>query len=221
MRPFILFLSLLTLLALTACGTEDELIPPVFLTTEVNGAKVTTTPFKESSVIITGTLDDLNATLVANSTVTGEVPVAVDSGAGSWRFPLPLSVGANIVSFIASDKRGNLNQLILTVNHDPTPPTVSATSPAAGTTVTTPVTAVTVTFSEALAGEPTLANFSIFTTPISSVTYDAATQTATLALAGPLANGEQTVNFVGPITDPAGNPLAQTSFTFTVVVPAP
>ena len=127
MRSFYLFISLLCLLALTACGTEDELIPPAFLTTEVNGAADTLLPFKDPSVTITGTLDDFSATLVANSTVTGEVPVDVNSSDGSWRFTFaPLTEGANIVSFIASDKRGNLNQMILTVNHDPTPPSVSS-----------------------------------------------------------------------------------------------
>jgi hypothetical protein len=127
MRPFYLFISLLCLLVLTACGSEDELIPPVFLSTEVNGATDTSLPVKESSVTITGTLDDVSATLVANSTLTGEVPVAVNGSDGSWIFTFaPLTAGANIVSFIASDQRGNLNQLILTVNHDPTPPSVSS-----------------------------------------------------------------------------------------------
>ena len=131
MRPFYLLISLLCLFAFTACGTEEELIPPVFLTTEVNGAEVTTTPFKDPSVIITVTLDDVNATLVANSTATGEVPVIV-SDDGIWRFTFaPLTAGANIISFTASDKRGNLNQMILTVNHDPTPPNVTAVVPSA------------------------------------------------------------------------------------------
>lgn len=125
MRPFILLLSLLALLALTACGTEEELIPPAFLTTLVNNAPVTTTPFKESSVPISGTLDDVSAKLVAKSTVTGEVPVDVNNG--SWTFTFaPLTAGANIITFTASDQRGNLNQMILTVVHDPTPPSISS-----------------------------------------------------------------------------------------------
>ena len=123
-----MFISLLCLLALTACGTEEELIPPAFSNIKVNDAAVTTiAPVKDPSVTITGTIDDFSATLVANSTVTGEVPVDVNSSDGSWSFTFaPLTSGANIVSFTASDKRGNLNQMILTVNHDPTPPSVTA-----------------------------------------------------------------------------------------------
>ena len=123
MRPFYLFLSLFCILALAACGTEEELIPPNI---KVDGA-TTSILVKDPSVTITGTIDDLAATLVANSTATGERSVDVNRNDGSWSFTFaPLTIGANIVSFTATDKRGNLNQMILNVNYDPTPPNVTA-----------------------------------------------------------------------------------------------
>ena len=127
MRTFCLFLSLLCVLTLTACGTEDETIPPIFSNIMINGAVVASVPFKESSVTITGNIDDFSATIVANSAATGERSVGVDSSNGNWSFEFaPLVAGLNSVSFTASDKRGNLNQMVLTILHDPTPPSVIA-----------------------------------------------------------------------------------------------
>lgn len=122
MRHFCLFLSLLCVLTLTACGTEDEIIPPVFSNIKVNDADVSSLPYTVSSVTIKGNIDDFSATIVANSTVTGEVPVAVDSNDGSWVFPVTLQAGANAISFIASDKRGNINQLNLNLVYEPSIP---------------------------------------------------------------------------------------------------
>ncbi|MBE0503421.1 MAG: hypothetical protein IBX46_04745 [Desulfuromonadales bacterium] len=120
MRLFCLFLSLLCLLALTACGTEDETIPPVFSNIQINGADVSSIPYTDSSVTITGNIDDFSATIVANSAATGERSVGVDSSNGSWSFEFaPLVAGLNSVSFTASDKRGNFNQLVLNLIYDP------------------------------------------------------------------------------------------------------
>jgi hypothetical protein len=125
MRLFCLLLSLFCVLALSACGTEEETIPPTFSNIMVNGAVVASVPYKDPSVTITGNIDDFVATLVANSTATGERAVDVDSSDGSWSFEFaPLTAGLNSVSFTASDKNGNLNQMVLTILHDPTPPSV-------------------------------------------------------------------------------------------------
>lgn len=218
MRPIILFLSLLTLLALTACGTEEELIPPTFLTTLVNGAVVTTTPFKEPSVTITGTLDDVSATLVANSTATGEVPVPVSNGTWSFTFA-PLTIGANIITFTASDKRGNLNQMILTVNHDPTPPAVTAVVQSVADPVKPQL---IVTFDEALL-ESSLATalFKVVNPLDESVVVDSLTgtiadSTVTLTLPAALPVGSYRLICPAIITDLAGNGLATNSFDFTI-----
>jgi predicted small lipoprotein YifL len=119
MRLFSLFLSLLCVLTLTACGTEEEITPPAFSNIKVNDADISSIPYTASNVIITGNIDDFTATIVANSTATGEVSVAVDSSDGSWSFPFTLQAGVNVVSFIASDQRGNLNQLILNLIYEP------------------------------------------------------------------------------------------------------
>ena len=121
MRLFCLFLSLLCVLTLTACGTEEEVTPPVFSNIKVNEADVSSLPYTVSSVTIKGNMDDFSATMVA-STVTGEVPVVVESSDGSWNFPLTLQAGANVITFIASDKNGNLNQLILNLFYAPPSP---------------------------------------------------------------------------------------------------
>jgi hypothetical protein len=127
MRPSFFLFLLLCILALTACGGEEELTPPAFSNITVKGAADTSIPFKDPSVTIAGAIDDVSATLVASSTAIGEVPVAVNSSDGSWSFNFaPLTAGANIISFTASDKSGNINQMILTVLHDPTPPSVSS-----------------------------------------------------------------------------------------------
>ena len=225
MRPFYLFISLLCLLALAACGTEEELIPPAFLAIEVNGAADTSLPFKDPSVTITGIIDDVSATLVANSTITGEVPVIVNSSDGTWTFTFaPLTAGANIISFTASDKRGNLNQMILTVNHDPPPPLVtsvvqSVADPAKPQLI--------VTFNEALLDTslPT-APFSVVNTVDSVVVADSliatvtTSSTVTLSLAAALPTGTYRLNCPGvkDIATPDGNPVAVGYFfDFTIV----
>lgn len=117
-----LLLSLLCVLTLTACGTEEETIPPTFSDIKVNGADVSSLPYTNSSVTIKGTIDDFAATIVANSTVTGEESVVVDSSDGSWSFFIVLQEGANIITFIASDKNGNLNQLVMNLSYEPSIP---------------------------------------------------------------------------------------------------
>lgn len=122
MRLACLLLSLLCVLTLTACGTEEETIPPTFSDIKVNGADVSSLPYTNSSVTIKGTIDDFAATIVANSTVTGEESVVVDSSDGSWSFFIVLQEGANIITFIASDKNGNLNQLVMNLSYEPSIP---------------------------------------------------------------------------------------------------
>jgi len=213
MRPSVLLLSLLCILALTACGREEELTPPAFSNIRVNDAAVTTTPFKDPNVTITGSIDDLAATMVANSTTTGEVPVAVSGSDGSWSFPLALNAGANIVSFTASDVRGNINQMILTVHYEPIPRVVSVTqnvdlSPQ-----------LIVTFDEALL-ESSLATapFAVDSILISGATLDTllTQKTVTLPLAAALTPGAHQLTCPG-VTDLAGNSIAADyTFTFTI-----
>lgn len=215
MRPFYLFLSLFCILALVACGTEEELSPPNI---KVDGA-TTSILVKDPSVTITGTIDDLAATLVANSTATGERSVDVNRNDGSWSFTFaPLTIGANIVSFTATDKRGNLNQMILNVNYDPTPPNVTAVVQS----VTDPEKPqLIVTFDEALLESSlTTTFFSVVNTVDESVVEDSLTgilvdSTVTLTLPAALPAGSYRL-ICPAITDLAGNGLATNSFDFTI-----
>lgn len=213
MRPLILLLSLLGLLALTACGTEEELIPP-----NIKVDATTSLLVKDPSATITGTIDDLSATLVANSTVTGEVPVPVNNGSWSFVFA-PLTTGANIITFTASDQRGNLNQMILTVNHDPTPPIVTAVVQSVADPVNPQL---IVTFDEALLESSlTTALFAVDTTPLTGATLDTLltqkTVTLPLSVALPAGPHQLTCSGIRDLATPDGNPVAVGySFDFTI-----
>jgi hypothetical protein len=219
MRSFILLLSLLALLALTACGTEKELIPPSFTEVTASGSlgsvTVLTTPSQDSTVTIKGNIDDVAATIVANSTVTGEVSVDVNSD-GSWSFPFDPQEGANIVSFTASDARGNINQMILTVVHDTTAPLVTAVTQSID-----PPPQLIVTFDEALlASSLATALFAVDNTPITAASFDPLTpNTVTLPLPVVLPAGPHTLTCSG-VTDLStldGNSIAVGySFDFTI-----
>lgn len=225
MRPFYLFIAFFCLFALTACGTEDELIPPAFSNITASGSlgsiTILTTPFQDPGVTISGSVDDFTATVIANSTVSGEVPVVVNSNGGSWSFPLAPQEGANIVSFTASDERGNINQMILTVLHDPTAPLVTAVVQSVD-----PSPQLIVTFNEALL-DTSLATalFSIVNPVDGAAVLDSLIATVTtsstvslpLAAALPPGTYRLTCPGVKDIATPDGNPVVvDYSFDFTI-----
>jgi hypothetical protein len=119
--------------------------------------------------------------------------------------------------------------LTLSGSTDTTPPTVSSVTPANGATGVSAGTAVSATFSEALAAASV--NGSTFVLQdaagnlvAASVTYDAGSNTAVLTPNAPLAlAATYTATVKGGssgITDAAGNPLAADySWSFTTVVP--
>lgn len=120
MRSFCLFLALFFVLVLSGCGSEDDTSPPSFRDIRINGSTDFSTTFSVSSVTITGTIDDFGAKIVANSSATGERGVDVNSADGNWIFVFePLSAGSNIITLTATDDRGNINQMILTVLYVP------------------------------------------------------------------------------------------------------
>ena len=214
MRSFCLFLSLLCILTLTACGSEEELNPPVFSNVKVNDADVSSIPYMDSSVTITGNIDDFAATIVANTTASGEdaVAVAID---GRWIFEFtPLVAGLNFVNFTASDKRGNFNQMILTILHDPTPPSVIAVTQSVADPENPQL---IVTFGEAiLASSLTSALFTVNGSSVTSVDLDPlANNIVTLTLNPVLVAGSYTLTYSG-ISDPAGNMVSAANFDFTI-----
>ena len=203
MRPFYLFLSLLCVLVLTGCGSEEEITSPVFSNIEVNGVAVSSTHFNVPNVTITGNIDDFAATIVANSTATGEKSVTVQSD-GTWSFPLPLKEGVNVVTFTASDQRGNINQLVLTLRYDPTAPLITAVTQSVD-----PSLQLIVTFNEALlASSLDTALFAVDGTPLTAVPFDPSTpKIVTLTLGEALLPGIHTLTSNG-VTDLAGNSVA-------------
>jgi hypothetical protein len=221
MRQFYLFFSLLCILALAACGTEEELTPPAFSNVMVNGATVMSIPFKDPNVTITGNIDDFSATIVANSTVTGEVPVVVNND-GSWSFQFTANEGVNIVSLTASDVRGNINQLVLTVLHDTTAPLVTAVVQSVDP-LDPNVSQLVVTFNEALL-EASLATalFAVDGSAITAAPFDPLTpQTVILPLGAALTTGDYILTYDGvtDIATPTGNSTDSTptyAFPFTI-----
>lgn len=221
MRSLNLLLSFLCIFALVACGSEEELIPPAFSNITASGSLGSTTiltaSFRDPSVTISGNIDDFTATIVANSTASGEVTVDVDSSNGSWSFLFSPQEGVNIVSLTASDKRGNLNQMVLTVLHDTTPPSVISVTQSVD-----PTPQLIVTFNEALL-ESSLATalFAVDGTPLSGASLDTllTQRIVTLPLAVAL-SGEHlfTCTGVRDIATPDGNSVTDDySFSFTIV----
>lgn len=82
--------------------------------------------------------------------------ICADSISGIASCPSPVTVandGANqIITGVATDRAGNTASTSITVNHDHTAPIVSITSPAAGSTVSTPQVQVSINASDALSG---------------------------------------------------------------------
>lgn len=227
MRPFYLFLSLLCLLALTACGTEEELTPPTFSNISASGSlgstTVLTAPFQDPVITIKGNVDDFSATIVAYSTASGEVPVAFDSNDGSWSFDFTsFAEGANSVSFTASDERGNINQMILTLLYDTTAPLVTSVTQSLEDPLSPQL---IITFNEALLESSVTADFcAVDAIPLSGalLDMDLTKMVVTVPLNNglPLTPGDHLLTCTG-VTDlstPAGNSIAADySITFTIV----
>lgn len=223
MRPFYLLLSLFWILALTACGSEEEITPPVFSNIAASGSLGSITPLTAPSqdpvITITGNIDDVAATIVAN-TVSGETSVTVQND-GTWEFDLTPKEGTNIVTFTASDQRGNINQLVLTVHHDTTAPLVKTAKQ-----IVDPSPQLVVTFNEALL-EASLdtALFSIVNAADDTVIVDSLIATFTTPKTGTLLLGvtllpgtyKLTCPGVKDIATPDGNSIAVGySFNFTI-----
>jgi hypothetical protein len=220
MRHFYLIFALLCILVLAACGSEEELTPPAFINITASGTLVSptilTAPSQDPGVTISGNIDDLAATIVADSTVSGKVPVIVESD-GRWSFTFAPQEGANLVSLTATDARGNINQMILTVTHDTTPPVITTVTQSVD-----PSPQLLVTFNETLL-ESSLATtiFAVDATQLPVGTLDTllTKKTVTLALDGALAPGTYRLTCPGvtDIATPNGNSVtADYFFDFTI-----
>ena len=225
MRFSYLLISLLLIGGLSACGSEELMIPPTFSNVMVNDVdiKILTPSFNVQSVTITGNISDSAVIIVGNnSTLTAETPVTVNSD-GSWilnDFPLSTE-GVNTVTLTASDPRGNINQLRLTVTRDTTAPVVSLVTQS----LVDPL-KLTVTFNEDLLDTSVATSiFTVVTDGISlTLTADPfnplTPRVVTLPLSVSLAAGLHQLTCVG-VTDRAtlgGNSVSST-YTFDFTTP--
>lgn len=171
---------------------------------------------------------------------TGQVPwfATWDSANGTWRegyYDDATSLGykydlintrglggTGMWHLLMDQGRTELWELIRTRFGDSTPPAVTGRSPGPGATGVSRSTLVRATFSEPVrnvsSGTFVLHDTSTGTVVSASVKYDAATRTATLSPAQPLA-GSRTykAGLSGSIRDAAGNALSWTSWTFTTI----
>ena len=217
---------------LNATGPPDNTSPVVSITTPV-----ATPTFATDTALLTvgGTsADNVGVTQVNWSNDRGGAGTA--SGTASWTVAnMLLQSGVNVITVTARDAANNTATDTLTVTYTPvvdtTAPTVTARTPASGSTGVALATTATVTFSEAMDASTINSNTIQLrnagnTLITGTVTYDVGTRVATLTPSAPLAlNTVYTVTVRGGASDPrvkdlAGNALATNdswSFTTTAV----
>jgi len=150
---------------------------------------------------------------------------------GSGGFDAKLMVSGEIatgatISFYVNDidtgqtyafSAGGVTEFDLTVGGpDNTPPSVTSTSPVAGATGVAVGTVITATFSEAMDADTITTSSFTLDSVSGSVSYDSGTYTATFTPSANLAySTTYTATLSTAITDVAGNPLAEYSWSFT------
>ncbi|WP_026733387.1 N,N-dimethylformamidase beta subunit family domain-containing protein [Fischerella sp. PCC 9605] len=214
-----------------ATASGDTTAPTSTITSPTAGATVQA----GTQITISGAASDIGG-------VVGGVEVSVDGGAtwhpangrASWSYIwlTPTTNGTVTIKSRAIDDSGNIetpgNEVNVTVSsNDTTPPTVTSATPSNGATNVSTGTTVKATFSEAMdAATISTSNFELRdpnnTLVTGTVTYDAASNTATLTPSSTLAiSTTYTATIKGGTTgvkDQAGNALAQNytwSFTTT------
>jgi hypothetical protein len=215
----------------TPTPTPDTLRPTSTITSPTAGATVLT----GTTVNITGTASDTGGGSVVRVEVSvdGGATFSTAAGTNPWSFNwTPTSPGPATIRSRAVDNSGNVQDpttvIAVTVANPPdtTPPTVTSFSPAAGAVNVSPETNVIVTFSEAM--DPASVNGASVNLlgpnglVSATVSYDAASFTATLNPAASLVDGvTYTPRVRGGSADPrvkdvAGNALAaDLTWTFT------
>jgi RHS repeat-associated protein len=176
--------------------------PAITLTSPTDG-----TVTSAAQQVFTGFLDE-----PATLTVDGQgVGVAADLTFSSP--PVPLALGANVVTLAATDPEGLSRQVQVTVVRDPAPPTIAFTSPASGATVLTARPTLAVSYDDPGSGVvPGTLAFRVNGTAL-AVSCVADTAGARCTPAVDLSTGAVTVT--ATVADRAGN-SATASAAFTV-----
>ena len=206
-------------------AASDTTAPVVTITSPTSAATFTA---PGSSIILGGSAsDNVNVAQVSWTNSRGGSGIA--TGTTAWSTTaIPLQTGTNVLTVTAIDTAGNLSADTVTVTFtsDTTGPTVVSHVPATGATGVNVNSSVKVTFNEPL--NPSTVSTSTIelrqgsTLVPSTISYDAATLTATLLPSAQLAPSiVYTVNVKGgasapQVKDLAGNSLPATvSWTFT------
>jgi hypothetical protein len=202
----------------------DDTTPPT-----VNITALSPDPTNDNTPTFTGTATDTESNI-------SSVEYKVDDGAwtaatasdgvfdslseGYTFTTAELSDGANTVYVRATDAYANTtveaDYATDSFTVDTTPPTVTSTSPVADATDVAVDTVITATFSEAMdASTITTSNFTVAGVS-GSVSYDSGSYTATFTPSANLSsNTTYTATLSTAITDAAGNPLAEYSWSFS------
>ena len=201
----------------------DTTPPSVSVTDPIDGAEVSgTVPLTANAsddTGVTGVQFKLDGVDLGVEDVTAPYTISWDTST--------VANGAHAITAVARDGAGNSTTSVVvnvTVTNDETPPTVTAVAPTADALDVTLDAIITATFSEGL--DPATVNTSTFelrdggnNLVAGVVSYDNASQTATLTPTGPLANGTvyNALATTG-VTDVAGNALAgDYSWSFTTI----
>ena len=200
-------------LAITLSTTSDDFAgPSVAVTSHINNQTVST-----STITLAGTATDSGRgdSGISQVTVNGDAAdngTATGSNAASWSRDVLLSVGANTITIVAYDdsSESNTTTRTITINYDTTAPAVVAVSPTDGSTGVAINANFGVAFSEAM--NPSSINTSTFMVDngvTGTVTYSAATCSATFVPSAPLANDTTyTATLTTGIQDAVGLPMA-------------
>jgi RHS repeat-associated protein len=123
----------LTVVATDAGGRSSQATRSIVFDTEPPALAVSApadnAAMREASVTVTATATDVTA-LTVNTNGTPLTPGSGSSYSGS----VALALGANVLTTTATDAAGNATSVVRTVTRDTTPPVLTVTSPAEGTT---------------------------------------------------------------------------------------
>jgi len=212
---------------------------PSVLTSNPANLAVAVSPTEPVTVMFSGLMDRLTLTPTTFTLASGNQPVpgaiSYDEATRTATFTpsAPLAAGATYSATIVSgpdgvqDLAGNplaqdMSWNFTTTAVDQSPPEITDRLPGDGATYVSANGSVSVLFNEAI--DPATLGTATFTLSDNSgplggvVSYAPATRTATFTPSAPLSNNTlHTVALSAIIKDLAGNPLAQTSWSFTTI----
>ncbi len=210
-------------------ATADTTAPTVSITTPATNTSVSSTPISFSGTAS----DNVSVTQVSWSNSLGGSGTA--TGTTSWSASIALASGANLITITAQDRAGNIATSTRTVTYTPpdvTAPTVSITTPATNTSVSsTPisfsgtasdnVSVTQVSWSNSLGGSGTATGTSSWSASIALASGANLITITVQDRAGNIATSTRTVTYTPPdVTAPTVSittPAANTSVSSTPI----